>query len=674
MEMSLAICFKCGERKNQPFDACAECGSVPTSASERTVSLAMSTYITPDSQLARYGAEIAGGEKPSIPLSVLSKAIVGVKSGLGVGSDGAFSSDNEPHQSASTASYAKPLDDKPVRTPVSGPTSRRLGTSLDDVPFAVLGVTLRDTRQRIIELAEERSLEIDPAVCEKARGDLTNLRTRLAVELAWFPGLSPGRISKCVDALYHDPLSVRDEVSLPPLAHLNLMTYALEAAKDLNSEDGVAAFLCKIAELSDDVDADVVLRDINEDRNVAGFQPLRSTEQVEIALADRKRRYRDVMKGALNKMSSATLVHVLTKAVDTATASGETPAPALLDDLVDSYAVEVQSTLDAGAERIGKLVESIKTSVSSDPIGVDARIAQLEAATRRWDAIAQPIQLSAKARGIDDDLSSSIAYKIRGLALDLFNNHDLLAQSQRVTKMLQEVFAELPEVAERIDKDVNDLEEIAGSRAEADAFEPVRLRCQQATKDADANPSAAHLEGNRLLHDGVTLLKSAPVDAGSPAYRDAKDLIAATLMHCAIAYGNETSTWEPCVALLARALELATDTALRQRISENLATTKSNHANLSDCDPISKAPSLHTVNSIGFTLYGRTDPRPGGSYMATYYFVVLAIPIFPIARYRVIPIANGYRFLGKGQLRTIDKWHLGISLALIGWVVLAAVG
>jgi hypothetical protein len=58
--------------------------------------------------------------------------------------------------------------------------------------------------------------------------------------------------------------------------------------------------------------------------------------------------------------------------------------------------------------------------------------------------------------------------------------------------------------------------------------------------------------------------------------------------------------------------------------------------------------------------------------MATYYFVFLAIPIFPIARYRVVPISGGYRFLGKGKFRTFDKWHLGIALAAIGWMILAA--
>ena len=57
-----------------------------------------------------------------------------------------------------------------------------------------------------------------------------------------------------------------------------------------------------------------------------------------------------------------------------------------------------------------------------------------------------------------------------------------------------------------------------------------------------------------------------------------------------------------------------------------------------------------------------------GSYMATYYFVFFFIPIFPIARYRIIRQDEGYRFLGKGPLRTLDKWHIAGSIILILWL------
>lgn len=91
-------------------------------------------------------------------------------------------------------------------------------------------------------------------------------------------------------------------------------------------------------------------------------------------------------------------------------------------------------------------------------------------------------------------------------------------------------------------------------------------------------------------------------------------------------------------------------------------------------DPITAAPTLWTINGIGFTMYGSTNPEPispssgytGNSYLTTYYFVFLAIPIFPICRYRVFRTGDKkYHFLHKAPLRTFDKWHLGISIAAI---------
>ena len=73
-------------------------------------------------------------------------------------------------------------------------------------------------------------------------------------------------------------------------------------------------------------------------------------------------------------------------------------------------------------------------------------------------------------------------------------------------------------------------------------------------------------------------------------------------------------------------------------------------------------------------LYGHSDPdKESGSYMATYYFVFLFIPVFPICRYRVISSGNSYRFLGKAPLRTFDRVHLGISLGIALGLFLAAV-
>ena len=119
------------------------------------------------------------------------------------------------------------------------------------------------------------------------------------------------------------------------------------------------------------------------------------------------------------------------------------------------------------------------------------------------------------------------------------------------------------------------------------------------------------------------------------------------------------------------ALKLAGDTASAIEIEDGLAQVKKS-ANrqrvLGNLKPISGAPSLSTFNGFGFSIYGRSDyDEESCSYVTTHYFVALFVPIFPIARYRVIEHpGNKYSFVGKLPLRPFDRWHLWIAIISIG--------
>jgi hypothetical protein len=82
--------------------------------------------------------------------------------------------------------------------------------------------------------------------------------------------------------------------------------------------------------------------------------------------------------------------------------------------------------------------------------------------------------------------------------------------------------------------------------------------------------------------------------------------------------------------------------------------------------PISSAPSLRTLNGFGFRVYGRSDyDADTRSYVTTYYFVALFIPLFPLARYRVIDSGgNRFNFLGRLPLRKLDRWHLAVAAVM----------
>lgn len=343
------------------------------------------------------------------------------------------------------------------------------GTSLHRNPFWILRATARDDRRRIVALAEEKSLELDHELYQKARSDLTNLRTRLAAEVAWLPGVSPKRAEHLACQILQNPMSVRSESGLPTLAHANLMAAAFDGVDDQDGPEDIADFIQEMADLVDDLSVDDILRDINEDRTVSGFPEIRGTDQIESELAERKRYFRNAIKDALNRISSSALVAVMTEAVNSTTGSGEYQAPELIDDLVDSYEVEAQGFFQKEAENIYKLIQATRDSAKSGEGVIKPLIDKLEIVARNWDKVAQPIQLSAKARGIEHRPGNELAFSIRSLGIDLFNEHDMLTQSKRIMNLLQELFSELPELTERVKQDAKALDNISQNHKQAEA-------------------------------------------------------------------------------------------------------------------------------------------------------------------------------------------------------------
>ena len=469
----MAICFKCGSEKSGALLACGACGTTPRLNSELALSLVLTDHLSSKTQLAHYSHELRNHLKLSVPSDALAQAQEALKDPQLMAMLGAQPASSASAAPVPTAASSRPTAVPPVQSARNTPSPRARAqrtlktTALHQTPFAILNVTTRDDRRRIVELAEEKSLELDHDVCQKARSDLTNPRTRLSAEIAWLPGVSPRKASQLVENLLHDPMAVREESGLPTLAHLNLLAAAFEAVDSEHDAEDLASFIQEVAYLVDEIDPEDVLRDINEDRAVSGFPEVRALDQIEAELAERKRYYRSAIKDALDRLPPTTLVQVMTDTVEGVTLGGEDHAPELIDDLVDSYEVETQGFLQKEAENVHKLIKAARDSAKSGEAAVKPYVDKLDAVARNWDKVAQPIQLSAKARGIDHEASRDLAYEIRSLAIDLFNTHDMLTQSQRLTGLLQELFAELPEVSERVEQDADALADIFHERKQA---------------------------------------------------------------------------------------------------------------------------------------------------------------------------------------------------------------
>ena len=206
------------------------------------------------------------------------------------------------------------------------PASEGGANSLQKNPFYVLGATTRDSQSRLVELAEERALLLDPDECQKARADLVSPRMRLAAELSWLPGLSPKRVHETIEKI--GSLTRADLRELPPLARANVVAAQMQQMRPEPSK-ALSVLEQLVGGGAGEIEAETVMRDINEDRSVAGVSPVKDHSQLEAELAARRRYFRDASRDFLDRLPSRDLVQIVAELTSNCTGNAAQPAPAL---------------------------------------------------------------------------------------------------------------------------------------------------------------------------------------------------------------------------------------------------------------------------------------------------------------------------------------------------------
>ena len=121
-----------------------------------------------------------------------------------------------------------------------------VGMDILQNPFNILNATQRDSRHRIMELAEERSLVSDTDECMEARAELTNPRKRISAEIAWLPGVAPERVYDILlllESSVGNRLGCDKPTSVAPVDSLAATLARLPYAKKSNVADEVLEIL-----------------------------------------------------------------------------------------------------------------------------------------------------------------------------------------------------------------------------------------------------------------------------------------------------------------------------------------------------------------------------------------------------------------------------------------------
>lgn len=119
--------------------------------------------------------------------------------------------------------------------------------------------------------------------------------------------------------------------------------------------------------------------------------------------------------------------------------------------------------------------------------------------------------------------------------------------------------------------DIADLEETGN-----EAVEPIRIQveklCAELLAQADADPDNANAITNRLTDEAKPLLETVNniLPEGNTTRDGMHDMVAITILECAINFGNKTDRWSEALLLLTSATTIATGELAQHRVNENI--------------------------------------------------------------------------------------------------------
>lgn len=341
--------------------------------------------------------------------------------------------------------------------------------TIKENPFYILEASVHDNKQKIMSLAEEKSLEIDESVCTEARIALTNPRKRLSAEMSWFPGVGEKATKAMLGRIKFGLMEKEDMKNLPPLVAFNLSVNSLSSTK--LSDSKLEQELFDIAVLYSKINPNTLLNAINEDRAVSGFPEITDTSSILEELDIIRTQSMQTIEGILNKRplqaQNKIMLSILNKE------QKHSGALDLVQDYIEKiYAMSVQKEMGELKSGLMDHIEKIKTTakrknVTVSQVGtlVDKFLIDLT----EFDTIMQPMQVSTQNRGLEHSDSREMARETRSLAIYLSNTLDDLSLSEKIVRVGKKLFAEVGSADQAFQEDIDTLFRIKENQKEHDA-------------------------------------------------------------------------------------------------------------------------------------------------------------------------------------------------------------
>lgn len=391
-----------------------------------------------------------------------------------------------------------------------------------DNPFFILNAKPCDNDARIMERADECGLLQDSNRgrdrCREAKAILMHARKRIDAEIAWLPVKTREQARKICELLESSEANIGvleslrqvegflGDGKLIPIAKCNVLAAGLRCPT-LYSPDEVARWTLEIVRAYKGINYEQVSTVINANREKAEV-PIANLLNIKEALLKRRvPYYHQAMKSAMAKLSITERAEAMTRIVESAIAD-DNQLPQLITALGASYErdEEVLESLREHDTKVCQLAGQLQ--LAADPNRPDSKleplVKQLIQEVKDWVVIAQPIQLIKTSQGASHDESETLARRVENLAMHLFDSCDKLNLCLKLIKTLQDAFAEVNNISNRLSRIMDGLNDTAQERERC-----ARRRIESQIKDirASANNQQPDSDLSRTVNQVVEFIK-----------------------------------------------------------------------------------------------------------------------------------------------------------------------
>lgn len=336
--------------------------------------------------------------------------------------------------------------------------------NLDNNPFYILEIPCTSGNEKVISSAEQRMFFNDPKKYNIAQNILLNVKKRLSAEMDWFLDVEGTRLQDI-----HSCINERGKIDITGLSDLskfNAIAYHFELLNQ-NDLQGIVSTILDLDKLFYSLDYTKLTEEINRVHIISGMPSVDDND----VLAEINRKCSEISQNIsdkFNKMEDDIYIKVITSLAEKYASDTHCEAGSILVDVMAEYETRMMPKLQERTENLRKQIGNVQTNAGGGY--VSGQIYLLTEAMKKWDVIAQPLQLIAKARGIPHQLSINVASEIKALAVFLHNKKGMSQEASTIIEAMQSVFAELPDISFLLDIDANRLKEIRNNEKEDKAY------------------------------------------------------------------------------------------------------------------------------------------------------------------------------------------------------------